>query len=63
MPDPADLRHGGDDHHAGGDVDVEDLEGDKKEDDREQVEEKFHGNYNSIVAVSASACRGRSTPS
>jgi hypothetical protein len=30
MPDPGDLRDGGDDHHGRGDIDVEGLEGDKE---------------------------------
>jgi hypothetical protein len=56
VPDPADLRHGGDDHHGGGDVDVEDLEGGEEEDDREQVEEEFHGwNYKAAAECQSSA--------
>jgi hypothetical protein len=43
MPDPGDLRDGGDNHHGRGDIDVEGLEGDKKQDDGKEVEEKLHG--------------------
>ncbi len=39
---PADLCKGRDDCHGGGDKDARELEGDEKQDDREQIEQKFH---------------------
>jgi hypothetical protein len=42
-PDPADLHECGGDCHPGRDKDVAILEGDEKEDDREEIKQKFHG--------------------
>ena len=40
--EPADLQEGGADRHRGGDVDVGELEGDEKQNDREEVEQELH---------------------
>jgi len=37
-PDPADLRRGGDNGHAGGDIDARQLVGNEKEQDGKEVE-------------------------
>ena len=41
-PDPRYLRDGGPHGDRGRDIDAGKLEGDEKEDDREEVEEEFH---------------------
>jgi len=43
QPQPADLGKAGGDRDRSGDIDPLQLEGDEEQDDRKQIEQKFHG--------------------